>query len=315
MSAPRDTPASVGGPSPSGATSSRASQEPRDYALPLTPYYPTNTELAQISQASSLLIGRCMERFGYAQDVQAVVRASELSARAEALNFGPIGNARRYGLADVAQARRYGYRLRADVDGLTAELNAFGDSLGLGAASPGRDLLLTGMSAPATTGDVPQKVTQAADGTAVPDGGCIAEAERQLASKAGAAAGRTAELVSSLKADSYLRAGRVAEVVAAEAIWVRCMRDRGYGRARAVMTAAEDLGVDTDSARPAKEELTIASADAACNASSRFAEVYHRVEARLQERQVEEHAEELADIRQEKDAVVKAAAAVLAGTR
>jgi hypothetical protein len=237
--------------------------------LPLDAYVLSPQEAERVARTHRALLTRCLRPFGL------TLPQPDRGSPPDPAGVPPQGrNGRRYGITDVASARVWGYRLPP--------------ATGRPSASPAvtADPLLHVLS-----GDGYRIVR----GLRVPDGGCHAEARRQLAAAAPPAADMF--LAQRLSVQSHAGSRASPSVSAAFGAWSECMRTRGYDYADPLAVAGDPAfrgPVSTD-------EVTTALADIACKQTTRLVAVWTAAETRIQLDQISRHAAALAAIRRAND--------------
>jgi hypothetical protein len=220
--------------------------------------------------------------------------------QAQLANFGLYGNKRRYGVTDEATARKYGYHLPSLVDGGPAPRPSKGGAAhGLSAMTPAMMTVLTGERPGG--GAAPD-----INGQSVPEGGCRGEATRTL-SKLGSVG--QIPLVGRIRADSFTRSVTDPKVTAAFKAWSDCMGAKGY-RYDSPRTAGSDL--DTKSPAVSPRETAIAAADVACKKSTDVVRIWSAFEIDYQNKQIDQHAQELKDIAADKEQLLKRVGEIVA---
>lgn len=271
-----------------------------DFALPIDSYTYTNDQNAEIVLAQSILTGTCMRRFGFAYDLAADQATMQRARQVQAKNFGLYGNERRYGVTDDAAARKYGYHLPASVDGgATPRPSKGGPAHGLPAMTPQMMTVLTGQRPDGGK-------AAAVGGESVPKGGCRGEASSTL-TKLGTVG--QIPLVGRIRADSFTRSVTDPEVTSAFKAWSDCMSAKGYK-----YDSPRVAGADLDTKGPAvsPRETAVATADVACKKSTNVVEIWSAFEIAYQNKQIDEHAQELKDITQERDKLLKRVGEIIA---
>ncbi len=294
-----DDPGTGERPAPAASAQGQAAGS-SDFALPVDSYAYTNQQNSEIVLAQSILTGTCMRTFGFAYDLAADQKSAQKSQQAQVTNFGLYGNKRRYGVADEATARRYGYHLPSTVDG-TARVKPSkgGAAHGLPPMTPAMMTVLTGeRPGGGRVADV--------NGQDVPKGGCRGEAGRTL-EKLGTVG--QIPLIGRIRADSFTRSVTDPDVVAAFKSWSTCMAGKGY-RYDSPRTAGAEL--DTTSPAVSPREIAIATADVACKKSSDVVRVWSAYEIQYQNKKIDEHAQELRDIAKQKDALLERVGEIIA---
>lgn len=142
-----------------------------------------------------MVISGCADTSGTAEGVVTATPNSPSAPRV------PAGNERRYGITDLASAKRYGYRVPAE---------------------PRRDVPDRASGGPAETSALTGHGRRTVRGRPIPEGGCIGEAGRALGGSPDAG------LAQRLSFASYDRSRRDSRVRAVVARWSRCMAARGY---------------------------------------------------------------------------------------
>ena len=165
-----------------------------DLRLPLDDYLLSLAEANRLARGGRALVRRCMRELGF-----------DYSSPEPGPAAGPrTWNARRYGLADPAEATR-GY------------WPADRAAAGLGRRPSGA----TAAEGAALTGRVGQ-----INGRPVPEGGCGSEAQRRLVANDPPGADRY--LAQRLATDSYFGSQRDTRVQEVTRRWAICMKDAGY---------------------------------------------------------------------------------------
>ncbi|MFI1104592.1 hypothetical protein [Streptomyces melanogenes] len=208
--------------------------------LPIQDYLLDSRQHDEVTEAYERLVQTCMRRHGVAGFTQPHGRQSQL---------GLLD--RRYGLSDLAEARRYGYGLPPDK-----------------------------VSVP----PAPPKLTAAQralySGSGTKDkgpSGCVGEALRDLG---GASRPWNSPLATKLQLTSWKESGKDARVVAATRKWSACMNRYGYHFANPMDTPGRaKLTKDAEKALAVKE--------IECNRSSGFARAWFTAEAAYQKTLIE----------------------------
>lgn len=112
--------------------------------------------------------------------------------------------------------------------------------------------------------------------------------------------------------EANIRAKQDPSVIAAFGAWSACMKQSGYSY-KEPLDASDDPKFSSQ--EPTALEIATATADIACRNRTHVAKIWYDAEVKLQNAAVEKNAETLDRARKDLDAVVKNAAAVLAGTR
>jgi hypothetical protein len=219
--------------------------------LPVEDYLPTVDQNDRLARAQVALIQACLHRWGFGYDVVPVPSG----------RYGPTSlTDRRYGITDLALASRYGY--------------------GLGPRDPA---LMTRPSPPKLDPDgvtvLSGQGRSVVAGLAVPAGGCIGEASRQLAGSLSSADLRRG---SDLQAASFGQSRVDSRVRAVFQAWSSCVARSGYRYADPLAAAADPAFTG-----PADQhQLDVAAADIACKASTNLVGVWFTVEAAYEARAI-----------------------------
>ncbi|MEV6245901.1 hypothetical protein AB0M38_06805 [Streptomyces sp. NPDC051742] len=251
--------------------------------VPVEAYLLTEEQWTTLGKAEHALRVRCMERFGFAYEEPLPVGEAS----------GQTISQYRYGKLDPAKTAVHGYRM--------PPAPSSSSSSGEGRKKPtaAERVVLSGTAdLTAKSGKGGQKV----NGGTVPDGGCVGEAQRKLGDYGDAQVADDVNLGSFGKS---LKDGRVHAVFAK---WSRCMAESGY-RYENPMDASEDEKWRTET--PSAEEKTVATVDAHCKIKNNVAGVWYAVDVAYQKQAIEEHAEELDQVRKAIAGQLKTAADVL----
>ncbi|MFD4896777.1 hypothetical protein [Streptomyces sp. NPDC058411] len=287
-----------------------------DEPLPLDAYLPTKEQEESIQRAKSVLVSTCMKRFGFtypAEPVPDPVLAMIRSGGEGALAF-----------RSESEAAQYGYHPKPESGEGQAES-------GSGAATGGdravMELVLTGKSQDKVRPSDQDTVA----GKAVPEGGCVGEADAELAEGAPApdtggsddvlpegapeeslrtAAGNgPVNAVLALRgkaADQVTKDERFVEMIDG---WKKCMKTAGYPLG-SLSAAAEDPRW-SESTTATQEEKNTAVADMRCRLEVNYLGIDHALDSAYQQRMIEENGEMLESVRSNTEARVKNAAALL----
>jgi hypothetical protein len=252
--------------------------------LPLDAYLATPEQNATIDTARDILVRDCMKRFGFDWQVQ---------ERPVTPQPG-----RRYGISNAADVARYGYHLAPE---RTGPEKPEVDSL----AKPAADEQMVARGAGQSS----------YNGLRIPEGGCLAEADRALGFEVTVHVGggnERKDLV--LKLNAVVRQGfegdsRLAVVYVK---WSACMHDRGYDY-KNPWAANNDpaMRVETASAK----EIATAQADLACRNQHNVAGVSLAIETAHQARVIEKNTDALRSEKQKLDERVKKAGDLVSGVR
>lgn len=240
------------------------------------------------------------EDLALARDAEARVRECAAAfgldtSAAEPLPFGAAADSaaaaatrhdRRYAVADPEVAATYGYHPPPTAD-VRREFYQAHTSAELE--------ILVGVTASGTP----------TSRAGVPDGGCLAEAARDVAAGDEAALRSGEELVSEVQAGAWHAAMTDPRVVDAFAAWSSCLAGAGFDYA-APMEANDDPRWWASEVATA-DEIATAVADVACKQSTGLIPVWSAVEAEHQEALIAEHRAELDAYRSLLDAQVASA--------
>lgn len=266
-----------GGEPPLGEVTTPGS--PAEISLPLDAYQEAGQQRMAVTKAEDLLGQTCMRRFGFDWKLPRRVESER------------VANHRRYGLFDERLAATHGYHPIPDEAHNKAVLanKAIGIS-------------------PAATAVWMGKGPSSYQGRAIPRGGCLGEATRQL--QAGSDSSvlllperLAAESVSRAEADSRLRQ--------AWQRWSECMRAAGYD-----YRTPWDVNDDPawwDGKPPSKREIQTATTDVACRRQTNTVGIWMAVEAAYQRQLIERNAEGLAQVKRLLEVRARNAAQILAG--
>lgn len=243
-----------------GCGASQAQEEPAPdfHRLPLEAYRLDHRTEAAYHRAEALVVRACMSKAGFAWRVPSVTSP------------GPDPRRRRYGVADVGVARKYGYHPPQDdrsrsMEAIRAEQELF--------RRPGAEEAYSG--------------PEGSEGQ-----GCAARARERLTDGAGDA---DPMVFSALDEKSLERSERDPAVRAATRAWSECMRGRGHSYATPRDAVAD--GWDLERAVPSGKERAVASADAVCKEETGLTETWLRAEAGIQRGLVAGNASELAALK------------------
>ena len=266
-----------------------------DFVLPADAYAFTVPETGEIDLARAMLVGQCMQRFGYAFDAAAARDMVTRSSRSTVADLGHYGNKRRYGVTDPAIAARYGYHLVSQVIGEAPEADPDSPP-GLGHLSATMRVVLTGRS--------PAQV----NGRPVSKGGCSRMAAEAL-SPDGVLG--EADVVAEVGAQSYRDSFADPTVVAAFARWSRCMYAKGYAYKTPRDAGAE---FDVNSATVPAAERAAAEADVGCKQQTHLVDVWHGYEVAVQKARIKGDAAGFKAAKEDHDARMKRVSGVLTGS-
>lgn len=256
----------------------------RGMRLPLEVYEETYPEYVEIQEARLALESRCMSGYGFSF-------SPELGT--DAISYDASNMARRYGLADAAEAVRYGYYVPTYPAAASS-----GPAL-----SAQESLVLTGRAGPGQP-QVPARGGY--DGKEIPAGGCVGQADRQLGYSP------DIPLADRLDQQSLTQSQRLPRVRAVISAWSACMGRAGY-QAGSPLTAAllsQQYGGPPGSALDRK----IAVTDVACKQSTNLVRVWFVAESGTQEQYIAANEARLRQDAASLAALARKARAVLAAT-
>jgi hypothetical protein len=246
--------------------------------LPVQDYLLTDAQAALVGRSRALLVQRCMHLFGFGYAVPPTAAG----------RYGPRSlTDRRYGITDAALAARYGYRL-GDRDPARQKRPPT-PTLG-----PDAQTVLTGEG------------RSRIRGMAVPDGGCIGEADRRLVGLA--PPGADPGLGNRLQLESFQVSMRDQRVQGAFRAWSACMRRAGYDYASPLTVTGDPQFVGS---RPGHHEIAIARADVRCKASTNVIGIWFTVESAYQDAWIRQHAVAMRSCRNALAAQIRAASALV----
>lgn len=257
-----------------------------DIVLPFDAYLLTREQRMALNDAREHLIRTCAMRHG----LQVTGKVASGDQPSRQLMIG-----RRYGIIEPNEAAASGYRVTPrlladsgkDSDGWNPTPEEF-------RVVAGKDQV-TGESA----------AGQPIGGTAVVEGGCAAEAGRQLSAGGGERASNYGEI---LQVQTYEMAERDSRVVAAWAKWSECMAESGY-----VYRSPWEPNNHGWGPEPTKEEIATAVADVACRRKVNLVGIWLAVESAYQQRAVDEFQQRLDQSRQGYEVQLRNASKVVAG--
>jgi hypothetical protein len=226
------------------------------FRLPLDRYRLSPAQAEMVDRARNQLFIGCMRRFGF-----------DLATPATSRQLTVVGNARRYGVYDEAQAGTYGYHPATPPP-----------------AAPVREPRLSAAAEVVAEGSGPRTYR----GRRVPAGGCLGQALRQLGR--GGPVPADPGLAERLSLESYVRTSESSPMRPVFARWSACMRQAGFRYANP-RQANNDPAWHTP--RPSTRELATAVADARCKRQVHLVDLWATVETAYQQGQVAQHAEQL----------------------
>jgi hypothetical protein len=226
----------------------------RGMILPLEAYEETYPEYIEIQRARLALESRCMSGYGFA-----------FSPRldTDAISYDASNMPRRYGLADAAEAARYGYSVPMNT------VASSGPAL-----SAEESLVLAGPSAPSGPIRSRAPAPVAYDGKEIPAGGCVGQTDRQLGYSS------AIPLVNRLDQQSLADSQRLRRVRAVISAWSACMERAGYqaDNPLTVSLLSQQYGAAPGSSLDRK----IAVTDVVCKRGTNLVRVWFVAESGLQ---------------------------------
>lgn len=275
-----------------GATTpgSRHQYDARSFAnspLPLDAYRETPADGAAISRGATRVTNACRQRFGFAPSVQPYLALHALDQFA-----------RRYSsVRDLATARRYGYH---DPTAESPESSA-------AAPSPRPPLSvaenLVTYGTPDGSVNPTARPTTLVAGKAIPEGGCSQEGFRAVGAGSFGPSGSPETYGDELQDEAYSRFLTDPRELAVQAQWRGCMIARGYH-----VHTPLDVPYDAKAPAPSASEITQAVADVTCANQVKLFDVSLAVETDYQNRQIQQHLEQLVRVRKLIDDEVRRAA-------
>jgi hypothetical protein len=230
--------------------------------LPVEEYLPTSSQEDRLGVADLVLIHDCMARFGIAYDVKPVLGSS----------YGPVSlTDRRYGITDATLAAHFGYGLGARDPALVPR-----------PAKP----QIGNAGVTALSGQGQSEV----NGVAVPEGGCMGEADRTL--NADVPASVDIRKGNELQFQSFSESRTDSRVVAVFRAWSACMARSGFHYADPLAAA----GDPTFTGRPDAHQIAVALADISCKGETNLVGVWFTVESAYQRRAINADAAQYAAV-------------------
>ncbi|MEV3990214.1 hypothetical protein AB0J57_15035 [Streptomyces sp. NPDC049837] len=253
----------------------------RNLELPLEAYTWTDAEERVRRQGEDRIAAECMRGFGFDLEPRPLYRGDKA-----------LRDANRYGVSDMASASRFGYNTDPYLRGKRPEEHY----------TPAESLALFGPQ-----GDTGQKTAKAANGKAIPEGGCWGQALRELASKGPKVHPDKEEFASHLALFAYQESQKDKRVQKAFADWSACMKAKGY-HYNGPMAPVEDERF-AKSTTPTPAEIRVAEADVECKEKHNVIGTWYAVEVAYQKRAIESNQQMLDTLKQRKDAILRAASA------
>ncbi|WP_433893570.1 hypothetical protein [Streptomyces sp. CA-111067] len=251
--------------------------------LPLEAYMENYDQEVAINKARGNLESACMARYAFT--------FAPKSGGSAPSGYDGANMPRRYGVADPAEAARYGYHLADDTAPPSQPPMSDAEYVVLmGSLHPRPD-----------TNPTPPPY----HGKAVPAGGCVGEATRTLQGTAPGSADLS--LPERLDVESLQKAQDRPGVRHALAAWSGCMAARGYKAA----TPFDAMRLPPSAAgpKPDKQEIATAVADVSCKQRTGLVRTWFDAEVTVQHQQIAADKPALDAAKAQIDAMVKAAAA------
>ncbi|MEU3853725.1 hypothetical protein [Streptomyces sp. NPDC029554] len=208
------------------------------------------TDVVEWQRAQRDLWVSCMARFGFDSFAPPIPGAHP------PIEFNDANMPRRYGASDAAQAADYGYHLPPQ------QLD-----------EPPVWEPAAGAESAVFLGRGPEVSSGTYNGTTVPEGGCRAEAERELGHLS---QGEEATKVNAASMRASLKRPAVQKVIAD---WAACMKGKGHAFSDPYKPA-ESFNLSTPTA--SDEEIEVATADVACKEQTDLIDVWYAEESALQ---------------------------------
>ncbi|MFF2350014.1 hypothetical protein ACFVVL_09555 [Kitasatospora sp. NPDC058115] len=260
-----------------------------DRALPIDPYLLSYEQRDQLERAASVLVSRCMARFGIQYQAPPQMPAG---------NRPRSRTDRRYLEMTAAGARANGYH-GAEGDRPTAAPPP-------PPLSDATRLVLTGSAdANAKNGQGGQDY----NGTPVPKGGCLGESKDRLGAGPANNGGGDAQLARDIDAGAREKSKTDERVLGVFRSWSACMRTRGYDYPDPIKVLDDPRWA---SPAPTEVERATAVADVACKEQTNVVGVWFAVEAAYESLLIEQNAPALAQIRKDNEDRLRTASRSLA---
>lgn len=289
----------VGGPA--GSTEPRVTATPAmlktvGTSFPLDAYEATPEQTNTLNRAQGVLIGQCMQRFGFTY--QAVEQSVPSATKS---------NARVFGLSDPDTAAQFGYRTPGMTDAPARPTPVTEPTAAEILALHGENDI--------EPGTMPQNLDEAEksggssvkfNGKAVPVGGCIRESFLQLyARKANEV---DILFVFNLKGEAESKTREDSRVRAVNERWSQCMAKAGY-KVTSPLQATKELGFSGGTlSSPAA--VTTAKADVRCKQEVNLIGVYYAVTTAYQQQRTEKNGETLALAKEQLESRLQLAASL-----
>ncbi|MFC8432796.1 hypothetical protein [Streptomyces sp. NPDC057253] len=265
-----------------GTSPSSPGRESYTFRLPLAVYSYSDADYAVIQSAEQVLARDCMKDFGLAY------RPAKNPAPAETQD-------RRYGLTDMASAKRYGYRMPPQQSAPEAKLTK--DQI---------KVLYGNRSAPAAAA---KNAELRYRGKKVPDQGCLGAAvlgfRKPYEDEAGA------QVASRISTASYENSQKVPEVRAVFGKWSSCMKQQGYDYASPMEAMAAPAFLR---GKVSAVEKDTAEADVSCKEKTGLPDVWFAAESSIQKDMIKADIKALRKLGELHERKLRAARKILAGS-
>ncbi|MFJ4095617.1 hypothetical protein ACIPYS_28850 [Kitasatospora sp. NPDC089913] len=255
-----------------------------DRILPVEAYLLSGEQFRQLDAAQGVLVTRCVRGFGldYSAPAPTASGTTQTTHRYDPVELADV-SANGYHSPDPDRGKKPGTAPSLGPDVTTV--------LGAGLGPDGRP-------APGTAVDY--------RGKQLPSGGCIADAQRQLAARGGT--GRDADVAVGVNYEGFERSRQDPRVLAVFRDWSRCMAERGYSYG----TPADALkdprwGATTT---PSAEEVATATADVECKERVNVVGVWFTVESAYEQELIRLRQPELTAAKAGNDAMLELAKSV-----
>lgn len=276
--------------------------DPVTLELPIEAYLPSGEQLRAYATAQQILVNQCLAEFGFEPDRL----PGAFNADDELATSFTSG---RYFISNLENAQSYGYHTSLTPAFVRAEERRQQRLAEAEASRPDERTAaaraLVTMGVDIRTGEPAADLSL--DGGVIPEGGCFAEANRDLAG-GDHGLGR-ADLPNQLQFDAWEQSRSDPRVVRVFADWSACMAGQGFSYVDPIeANNAAEWSADAPSAR----ELTTATADVTCKQQHNVVGVWHGVEVEIQNQMIEANAAELTEVADQLDDVLAAVAEVVA---
>jgi hypothetical protein len=280
-------------------------------AMPFEAYVPSESEVKTLAKASNALINSCMAEYGFTTDLD-FPSDSDLYASIRQGTSLP---------RTLEQAERYGFKNAAQGAPDSPQGDQNGESGTAGSVSQAQLLVLNGAGEPAPSGipadavPSPAVTTDEVNGKKIPEGGCQAEATRQLAKgapdldKHGNQGSDALNVMLGIRADAKSKGAQDPVYTKMVAAWAACMKQAGYPYS-SFNAAAEDPEWATSRTASARE-IAVATTDIKCRTQVNYLGVADAVNLAYEKRAVDKNAELLQAVKDYYQAQLRNAAKVV----